>query len=188
MSQDLLHTAREHFNNTLNSEAWSGFVEFSRLNHLTEVVGLDGALNEDLIESDPDDNDDEYWEQVYWSESSLSGLYKTSEFVLANMKSVEKFNFLAVIIEPVQDCKNIILEDYDFLGYELLDLYFETSALTNCGGFDETFLPGDLNSFGLINDFDKAYDIANRLYENNPEEDHANTNVIAIWRHKYIGK
>jgi len=30
-------------------------------------------------------------------------------------------------------------------------------------------------------------DISDRLYENNPGEDHANTNVIAIWKHQTIG-
>jgi hypothetical protein len=167
-------------------DGWDEYIIWSKLSHLSEVAGLDYMLNEDLVKVD--EGNEDYWEHVYWFDSTLSGLYKTPEFVLANIKSTEKFNFLAVLVEPDQDCNGIVLEDYEFIGYDLLDLYFEISALTNCGGFDETFLPGDLNSFGLIDDFNKAYDIANRLYENNPEEDHANTNVIAIWRHKYIGR
>ncbi len=74
------------------------------------------------------------------------------------------------------------------LGYDLLDQDFGISALTNCGGFDETFLPEDLNKYGLIDDFAKAYDIKKRLLENNPEEHHADTNVIAVWRHRTIGR
>jgi hypothetical protein len=60
-------------------------------------------------------------------------------------------------------------------------------GLSNFGGFDETFLPGDLNRVGLIDAYEKAYSIKERLRENNPQEEHANTNVIAIWHHRSIG-
>ncbi|WP_116790293.1 hypothetical protein [Flavobacterium psychrotrophum] len=183
MENQFLYAARGVYNPEV--DGWDDYIIWSKLSHLNEVAGLDCVLNEDLLQADRDNED--YWEQMYWYESSLSGLYKTSDYVLSKINANQKFNFLAVLLEPTQDCNQIALEDYDFLGYDLLDLYFEISALTNCGGFDETFLPVDLNSFGLIDDFNKAYDFANRLYENNPEEDHANTNVIAIWRHKYIG-
>ena len=66
-------------------------------------------------------------------------------------------------------------------------LKFGTSSLTNCGGFDETFLPSDLNDKALIDDFTKAYNIKKRLLENNPEEHNADTNVIAVWRRKTMG-
>ncbi|KUY26062.1 hypothetical protein [Elizabethkingia ursingii] len=93
-----------------------------------------------------------------------------------------------VLVEPDQDCKNIKVEGYEFMGYDLLDQDFSISALTNCGGFDETFLPKDLNKKGLITDFVKAYNIKKQLLENNPYEHHADTNVIAVWRHKTIGR
>lgn len=95
---------------------------------------------------------------------------------------------MSVVVEPDQDCKNILIDGYEFVGYELLDQEFDISALSNCGGFDETFLPSDLNDRGLINDFKKAYEIKKLLLENNPEEHHADTNVIAVWRHKTIGR
>jgi hypothetical protein len=93
-----------------------------------------------------------------------------------------------IVIEPDRDCRLVNPENYDFIGYDLLDQYYCTSALSNCGGFDETFLPADLNNMGLISDYDKAYDIKRRLWENNQDEDHADTNVIAIWRHQIIGR
>jgi hypothetical protein len=58
----------------------------------------------------------------------------------------------------------------------------------NCGGFDETFLPADLNHFGLIDDYEKAFDEKRGLLQNNPGHRHADTNVIAVWRHKTIGR
>jgi hypothetical protein len=60
--------------------------------------------------------------------------------------------------------------------------------LTNCGGFNETFLPSYLNAVGLIDEFQKAYAINVRLRANNPLEEHADTNAIAIWRHQSIGR
>ena len=82
----------------------------------------------------------------------------------------------------------MFLEDYEFLGYDLLDHDFYISALTNCGGFNETFSANDLNENGLIGDYTKAYTIQKRLLKNNPDDYHADTNVIAIWRHKIIGR
>jgi len=184
MANEFLHAARGVYNS--KNQGWDNYIGWSKLSHLKEVAGLDYMLNEDLVKVEEENNS--YWEQVHWGESSLSGLYKTSEFVLANIKFEEKFNFLTVIIAPDQDCNNIVMEGHDFLGYELLDLSFEVSALTNCGGFEESFSPEDLNAFGLINTFDDAYKIANCLYKNHPDEHHTETNVIAIWRHKFIGK
>ena len=84
--------------------------------------------------------------------------------------------------------KKINIPDFEFVGYDLLDRDYTTSALSNCGGFDETFRPSELNRCGLVDTFDKAYDIRERLFKNNPEEHHADCNVFAIWRHKKIGR
>ncbi len=112
----------------------------------------------------------------------------TLEFVFKRLKPKDNFNLLTVVLEPDQDCKNVKIDDYEFVDYDLLDQDFSISALTNCGGFDETFLTTDLNDNGPIDDYTKAYDIKKRLLENNPVEHHADTNIIAIWRHKTIGR
>ena len=70
----------------------------------------------------------------------------------------------------------------------MLDQDFGISALTNCGGFDETFSPSEVNTNGLIDDYERAYDIKEKLLINNPDEHHADTNVIAVWRHRTFGK
>ena len=95
---------------------------------------------------------------------------------------------MAVVVNPTEDCKTTVLDDFDFVGYDLLDRDYSISALTNCEGFDETFLPSDLNQCGLIDVYEKACDIRHRLLENNPKDYHADTNVIAIWRHRTIGR
>lgn len=179
-----LYTARSLYDE--DGMSWDKYIEWSKLTHLTELVSLDGMLNNILVE--PDYNNAEDWDNIHTFEQYETGFFMTLDFVFKRLKAKDKFNLLTVVLEPDQDCKNVNIEDYEFVGYDLLDQDFGISALTNCGGFDETFLPTDLNNNGLIDDFIKAYDIKKRLLENNPNEYHADTNVIAVWRHKTIGR
>jgi hypothetical protein len=183
-----LHTARGTYDKSYDEDgiSWNKYIEWSNLTHLTELVSLDCCLNELLVEPDYANEDD--WNFIYYAEHYETGFFTNLEYVYKRLKSKEKFNLLTVVLEPDQDCREIKIDNYEFVGYDLLDQSFGNSALTNCGGFDETFLPTDLNNKGLIDDFEKAYDIKRRLLENNPEEFHADTYVIAIWRHKTIGR
>ena len=156
------------------------------MTHLTELVSLDRILNENLVEPDFDSTDD--WECIHIYEQYLTGLFTTLNFVFKRLKPKDKFNLLTVVIEPDKECKDINVDGYEFVGYDLIEQDFSYSALTNLGGLVETFLPTDLNDKGLIDDFTKAYDIKKRLFKNNPELHHADTNVIAVWRHKTIGR
>lgn len=181
-----LYTARGTSDETYDEDRMSSDkdIECSKWAHLTELVSLDGMLNEILVVPVYENADD--WNFIHIVDQYQTGFFTTLEFVFKRLKSKDKFHLLTVVLEPEQDCKDINIEDYEFLGYDLLDRDFSISALTNCGGFDETFLPADLNSKGLIDDFSKAYDIKKRLLENNPTDFHADTNVIAVWRHKTI--
>jgi len=183
-----LYTARDIYDKTYdpNGMHWDKYIEWSKLTHLTELVSLDGMLNQILVEPDYDCAND--WNHIHVVDQYQTGFFATLEFVFKRLKAKGKFNLLTVVLEPDQDCRNINVDDYEFVGYDLIDQEFSISALTNCGGFDETFLPTDLNEKGLIDDFAKAYDIKKRLLENNPDEHHADTNVIAVWRHKIIGR
>ena len=93
---------------------------------------------------------------------------------------------LAIIKEPGKEKANLN-KDYNFIGYDLIEIGGNTSALTNCGGFDETFLPNDLNSYGLVSDYDSAKQIREALPINNPDEPHVNCYLYEVWRHKTIG-
>ena len=179
-----LYTTRARFDKDTGAW-WPGYLEWSRLAHLTELVSLDTGLNEVLVERALDS--EAYWKEALVIDYHETGFFQTLDYVLGNTNNKSRYNLLAVVIEPVSDCASIPLDDFDFLGYDLLDQYFDTSALSNCGGFDETFLPQDLNNFGLIDDYEKAFAIKASLKENNPHEEHADTNVIAVWRHRVIG-
>jgi hypothetical protein len=183
-----LYTSRGTYDKRYDDDgmSWDKYIESSKLTHLTELVSLDGMLNEILVEPDYDNAED--WNYIVVDDKYQTGFFTTIDYVLRKTKSKDNFNLLTVVINPDSDCKNIVLDNFDFIGYDLLDKSYDISALTNCGGFDETFLPNDLNNFGLIDEFEKAHNINKRLLENNPEEHHADTNVIAVWRHKIIGQ
>lgn len=183
-----LYTARGAYDSKNNEGklSWKKYLERSKLVHLEELVSLDGMLNENLVEPDYDNADD--WNCTHIVDKCPTDFFTTLNFVMKRMKITEKFNLLKVVVEPKEDCEKIDLDGYEFVGYDLLDQDFNVSAITNCGGFNEIFSPKDLNTRGLIDDFHKAYDIQKWLLQNNPEEHHAHTNVIAVWRHKTIGR
>ena len=182
------YTARATFDKSYSGDglSWADYIAWSRLSQLQELISLDNSLNELLVE--PDRQSTSEWEQIITNGVFETGFYVTEEYILSKIPKVEKFNFLMVAEEPDCECQALLFPEYDFVGYELLDGYYGTSALSNCGGFDETFMPQDLNKFGLLDYLDKALDIRKSLYANNPGEDHADCNIIAVWRHKIIGR
>ena len=84
--------------------------------------------------------------------------------------------------------KKDLLDDFDCIGYDLIEVEGNVSALTNCGGFDESFLPQDLNEYGLFSEWGKARKVQADLRINNPEEHHVNCYLYEIWRHQTIGR
>lgn len=183
-----LYTARGCYDQHTedSSMSWEQYIKWSKLTHLTELVSLDGMLNEILIE--PNRQNEEDWKYIVTDGIYETGFFSSLDYVLTRINYDDKFNLLALVINPATDCNYIFLENYEFIGYELLDKDYCISALTNCGGFDETFSPNDLNNFGLINNYEQAISIHKRLFENNPNEHHADTNIIAVWRHHTIGR
>lgn len=182
------YTALGVFSNSHGGEnmSWTKYILWSRLSHLTELVSVDTMLCEELVE--PDTNNDEDWNFIVTDDLYITGFYTSLDYVLSKMKARDRFNLLAVEINPSEAYDSKIIQDFEFVGYDLLDKEYGVSALSNCGGFDETFLPSELSRFGLISDYEKATDIRRRLVENNPKEHHADTNIIAIWRHKTIAR
>ena len=181
------YTATETYDNHYeDGSSWTKYIEFSKLSHLTEVVSLDGMLNGLIFEPQRGEGGD--WDYIIVDDLYETGLFNSLDYVLEKVKAKERFNLLTVVKEPTEKCEKINIPDFEFVGYDLLDRDYTTSALSNCGGFDETFRPSELNRCGLVDTFDKAYDIRERLFKNNPEEHHADCNVFAIWRHKKIGR
>jgi hypothetical protein len=143
-------------------------------------------LNGTVFEPDRGEKGD--WDFIIVDNLYETGLFNSLDYVMEKVKGKTKFNLLTVVKEPTEKCENIQIPNFLFVGYELMDKDYSTSALSNCGGSDETFLPVDLNQYGLIDTFDKAYDIRDRLFKNNPMEHHADCYVFGLWRHNNIGR
>lgn len=184
----IYYTAREVFADGYNAGdyTWQKYIAWSRLSQLTELISVDGMLNRELVL--PNWNSEEDWTYIVTDGDYVTGFYNSLDYVLSKIQPNERFNLLALAINPSDECKHTQLDNFEFVGYDLLDKDYGISALSNCRGFDETFLPADLNAFGLISNYEKARDVQRRLLENNPDEYHADTNVIAIWRHKTLGR
>ena len=90
---------------------------------------------------------------------------------------------IAVVINPVKDKVYGVDENFIFCGYDLCDLDDTVSVLTNCGGVcDDVIDYSRLNDFGLIDDFDVAYQAKRLLQERAGGEEHSNCQIIKIWR------
>lgn len=168
----------------LNSEnsGWNNYVQWSKLSHVKEIITLDTNLA-DVTFSPDMEIETTYQYAVTIQNGYFTYCYNDLDYVLSNNKESVNYHVLAVVLNPTKNCEKINLKNFSFIGYDLLDQSNDTSALTNCGGLNNAFSPSDLNEFGLINEFDKAYAINKKLFDEKPEEYHADTNMWALWRY-----
>jgi hypothetical protein len=169
-----LFIATEVFNKTC--ETWEGYIEFSGLTHVEEIVGLDCSLSPSIIDVNIEE-DYKYLPEV----PLISGIYNNLEFVKSHIDENVESNLLLIYRKPSNSVESEV-PGFTFLGYELIEEDTFTSAITNCGGFPESFSNSELNEFGLISEFDRASQICINLKINNPFEAHAETELYAIFR------
>lgn len=85
------------------------------------------------------------------------------------------------IDEP--DIGERVIEGFTFCGFEIAD-ESEISALTNCGfGYDRAFTKDDLNRWGLIDGYQKARTVLEKMYEEYGDApDAKDWMLFAVWR------
>jgi hypothetical protein len=184
MQSAIRFTARKKFAPGFNALDWEGYIKWSGLTHLTELVSLDGILNGLAFEPDFEREMDE----MLFDENMLMPFYQSMDYVVKKSDDLDDYNLLAVIKEPTGEKQTQLENDFDFIGYDLIEQNGIISALANCGGFDETFHPKELHQYGLISDYARAKEIQMAFPMNNPEEPHADCFLYEVWRHKMIGK
>ena len=137
------YTARQACSPIERNDAmdWDAYMNWARLYHLKELVSLDTMLCGLAMHVDYES--EELYRHMLVDNEYGTDLFDSLEFVLSKIKSKNHINLLAVVKEPNQECRDMIHNDFTFQGYELLDEFYEISALTNCGGFDEAFVPTD---------------------------------------------
>jgi hypothetical protein len=161
-----------------NGESWTKYVSWSGLTQLDEVVSLDPMLCPTLLpEIKP-----EYWPHIV-NEDFMLAFFVDLEFLLDQIAGIEERNLLCVYRNPPS---GLALPagamNFEFMGYDLVDVQASASALTNCGGFQDVFDNGELSSKGLLVSHARAFQVQSALRARHPEEHHANCHVWAIFR------
>jgi hypothetical protein len=170
-----LYVATEKFSPT-DGDGWKKYIDWCGLTQLVEVVGLDGMLNPPVLTLK-----DTYWRYIV-NEDYMLDYFTDLDFLRSELRDRQRINLLGTIRAPSVDVSRMVWDGFSFLGYELLDQDNSISALTNCGGFPESFRNDELSERGLILSFRRAVEIQQDLKRLNPQEHHADTNIWAIFR------
>lgn len=163
---------------TASDKAWKKYVDWSGLAHLTEVVSLDPMLCPTVLPKIKD----EYWPHIV-NEDFMLNFFVDLEFLIKEIGDIPERNLLCVYRNPPSEPDPYGgLVDFQFLGYDLVDVHCSVSALTNCGGFPDVFANDELSPKGLLLSHARAIEVQSELRRRHPDEDHANCHVWAIAR------
>lgn len=173
----VVYTAVQRFNPACG-ERWQGFVEWSGLKHLREVVSMDHLLCPTGLGELTDDD----WQHNVQEDFKLT-LFHNLDHVLRRVTMDEQVNILALFQNPTEDEVHSFHDDrFALRGFDLVELQSGISALVNCGGFDRAFAPTELSDFGLLADHARALVVQNRLRAEYPDEPHADCDLWAVWQ------
>lgn len=157
---------------------WSSYVRWSNLSHLQEVVTLDSTLCPRVIEKP---NEEDWKHNVH--EDFLLDFFHDLPYLERRVRDYEGASILAALREPRSSPRfRLRGTALTFLGYDLLDLYAATSALTNCGGFPEVFDGQELSPLGLLPSLSRARQIQRALPNQYPDHPHSTCHVWGLWR------
>lgn len=170
------YIATERFS-PADGENWKKYVEWSGLTQLRELVSLDPILCPPVLnEIKPD-----YWNHIV-NEDFMLDYFLDYEYLKREVSEIQRKNMLCVFRNPVEQPATPTVTDFQFLGYDLVDIQNSASALSNCGGFPEVFANSELSVLGLLTDFDRAVEVQRALRSAFPEEAHADCHLWAIFR------
>jgi len=172
-----IYIAVERFDPS-NGAKWQKYYQWANIPGLAEVISLDSLVCPRLIT----EFESEDWAHIVTEDFRLQ-YFHDLEYLLQRVAHVARKHVLGVYRNP-----EMHIEDqpgggrFVFVGYDLIEEQTQISALTNCGGFPDSFSNGELNKFGLIASFGRAAEIRRQLRENHPAEHHANCELYAIWK------
>ena len=174
---ETLFIATERFNPS-NGEKWRKYFDWAKIPALTEVVSLDSILCGRLVE----ERCGEDWNHIVKADFRLDYFYHL-DYLLSRVQDRKRRNILGLYRNTdVHIAESPSSGDFIFKGYDLIEEQTQVSALTNCGGFPDVFDNTELNSCGLIGNFNRAREIRRLLAKKHPEELHAQCEMYAIWR------
>lgn len=159
-----------------SGDAWTTFVDWSGLTHLTEVVSLDPMLCPTLLP----DVKASYWPHIVNEDFAL-GFFTDLAFLRSEIAGFDDMNLLCVYRNPGRE--PLPPDGFVLLGYDLVDVQGSASALTNCGGFPDIFDVSELMPQGLLPSLARATQVQEALRDGYPDEAQADCHVWAICRH-----
>ena len=129
-----LFAARRRFDPD-DGDRWAGYVAWSGLSQLTEVVSLDTilcpVLPASLLPAD--------WEHNVHADYQTF-LFRSQAYLRARVAGEPRVNLLALLRNPSEgEVDAAALPGFRLAGFDLVDVHGDISALTNCGGFDRAF-------------------------------------------------
>jgi hypothetical protein len=156
---------------------WKKYIEWSKLEQLEEVVSLDPMLCPSVLpEIKP-----AYWSHIV-NEDFMVGFFTDLDYLRGETAGVQRMNSLCVFRDPPAHPTSEVPKGFEFVGYDLVDIEFTASALTNCGGFPEVFSNGELSEKGLLRSHERSRQVQTELRRLYPHEAHANCHLWAIFR------
>jgi hypothetical protein len=159
-------------------ESWTRYVEWSGLGQLRELVSLDEILCP-TVPAQPIAAD---WDHNVHADYQTTH-FRSLEYLRERVAGETRLNILAILQQPTgSDLKTCGPPGFAFVGFDVLDVHGDVSALTNCGGFDDVFAKEELSPLGLLTDLGRAYEVRDGLRTSHPHEAHAECRVWAIWR------
>ena len=172
-----LFVATERFDAS-DGARWENYIQWAGIPGLIEVVSLDSMLCPTILP----ELSDEDWNHNVQANFQLNYFYDLVH-VIRRSAGVSRRNILGIYRNPGRHLTSPpAAGSFQFMGYDLVEDATQISALTNCGGFPQTFSNTELNAYGLITDFSRASEIRKRLPEHNPGDHHARCELYAIWR------
>ncbi|HET7624254.1 MAG TPA: hypothetical protein VFM25_03240 [Verrucomicrobiae bacterium] len=177
MKAEPLFIATERFDPS-DGETWKKYFDWAKIPALKEVVSLDACLCKHLINEFLDED----WKHNV-HDNFRSDYFKDLDYLRQRVQNQKRKNLLGVYRNP-DKCIPVTPSNrnFDSIGYDLIEEETQISALTNCGGFPAAFSNEELNSCGLISEFQRASEVRHLLVEKYPEEAHTHCEMYAIWR------
>ena len=159
-------------------ERWDDYIRWARIPNLLEVVSLDSTLCPRIVTEFIDED----WAHIVNADYRLN-YFCDLNYLMRRAGDGPRRNVLGLYRNPESHIEAPpAAGNFAFVGYDLIEEMTQISALTNCGGFPETFSNEELNERGLISSFARAKEIQRLLPANNPQEPHAECELYAVWR------
>ncbi len=174
-------TAIEKFDRD-TGERWADYAHWIGRSDLRRIITLDSLLCPLVVHAESAED----WAFVA-KEDFMLDFFTDLGFVLGRVALHRPSEVLAVVREPsAADVDNFPHPDFEFAGYDLLDVQMVASALLGTERFAEMFDVNELSpESGLLVSHERATEIRDKLRRRYPERTNARCDVWALWR--YVG-